>query len=369
VDGQPNGPLVATGSADGIVRLWNPDDNKVRELRGHGAMVFLVRFSPDGKLVASAAQDGTVRVWDVARGVPHWHAPLLLMKPARLLTHTGWIQLEGKAAPSELPKKLADALQNRARYAVAKDDVLCMQTHGGQVEIWNRSAGTMHAQVERAAERIRATSDGCAVLAAGHVELIQRSGKASKLALEQSAIALGDGDELLVATERELIAFRSDGAVAQRATVDAGVTALARKDATTFVVGYRDGSLELVDASGKQTGAGSFERHPASAPSRIVLGPAGTVLVGFANGMVGMWELNDGTLLASARLHGPVVHAALADGTFVAATELGDAVHWDVSVLSGDRCKLLRDVWEHTPVIWRGGRAVRQAPPTNHPCK
>ncbi|BDD58465.1 hypothetical protein MPDQ_003418 [Monascus purpureus] len=65
----PTGQLIATGSADRTLRIWNPDRPHVRystELRGHSAGVEKVLFNPvrDAEL-ASCSTDGTVRFWDV----------------------------------------------------------------------------------------------------------------------------------------------------------------------------------------------------------------------------------------------------------------------------------------------------------------
>ncbi|OJJ49375.1 hypothetical protein ASPZODRAFT_140279 [Penicilliopsis zonata CBS 506.65] len=65
----PTGQLIATGSADRTLRIWNPERAAVRystELRGHTAGIEKVVFNPvrDSEL-ASCSTDGTVRVWDV----------------------------------------------------------------------------------------------------------------------------------------------------------------------------------------------------------------------------------------------------------------------------------------------------------------
>ncbi|OJJ05689.1 hypothetical protein ASPVEDRAFT_64675 [Aspergillus versicolor CBS 583.65] len=65
----PTGQLVATGSADRTLRIWNPERSQPRystELRGHTAGIEKVLFNParDSEL-ASCSSDGTVRIWDV----------------------------------------------------------------------------------------------------------------------------------------------------------------------------------------------------------------------------------------------------------------------------------------------------------------
>jgi THO complex subunit 3 len=63
------GSFVATGGADRLVRIWNPERANVKnstELRGHGLGVERVAWDPtkDGGL-ASVSGDGSVKFWDV----------------------------------------------------------------------------------------------------------------------------------------------------------------------------------------------------------------------------------------------------------------------------------------------------------------
>lgn len=62
-----NGKMLATGSVDMTVRLWDPIAKEhVAGLQGHGGEVGAVAFSPDGKLLASGEMYKKVKIWDVA---------------------------------------------------------------------------------------------------------------------------------------------------------------------------------------------------------------------------------------------------------------------------------------------------------------
>jgi len=65
----PDGRILASGGEEQDIRLWNVANGKQQVvLRGHQSQVNSIAFSPDGQTLASGSQDQTIRLWDVANG-------------------------------------------------------------------------------------------------------------------------------------------------------------------------------------------------------------------------------------------------------------------------------------------------------------
>ncbi|MBW4668804.1 MAG: CHAT domain-containing protein [Cyanomargarita calcarea GSE-NOS-MK-12-04C] len=60
--------LLASGSDDKTIKLWNHQGECFKTLEGHEAWVYSVAFSPKCEILASASRDRTVKLWDWRTG-------------------------------------------------------------------------------------------------------------------------------------------------------------------------------------------------------------------------------------------------------------------------------------------------------------
>jgi WD40 repeat protein len=67
----PDGALVAAGSRDGTLQVWQADSGALRsQLNPRRSKVLAVEFDPTSAMLLAAHADGTVVVADIAQGVP-----------------------------------------------------------------------------------------------------------------------------------------------------------------------------------------------------------------------------------------------------------------------------------------------------------
>ena len=65
----PDGDILATGTADGDVQLWQVADGQLTmQIRGHTDSVMSVAFAPDGQILATAGRDRLIHLWHTQTG-------------------------------------------------------------------------------------------------------------------------------------------------------------------------------------------------------------------------------------------------------------------------------------------------------------
>ncbi|MFH0903500.1 MAG: protein kinase [Pseudomonadota bacterium] len=409
----PTGRWLAV-PAENRALLVGADDGVARTVGRCSGYVNRTAFSPDGSLVSAVTMDGAVRLWLVDRLMPYWRAPVLLQSPLRLFTHRGWTLLDSpnsSGTPAPAPVAVASAnweraVEQRGIYGVTSADgrFLCLQVSGEQLERWDLVADSLVGveSVPGIEGAWAIPGGGCASLASGEIRIHRsrgRPGETTALRLPVAATAASGaaqgtvantntvhaagvppviaspGGELLVAVGRRVVVLdlSSDTIGTTNVTkasypVDSGVTAVTRVG-DWLVLGYRQGQIELVSArSDTSRPTHAFKGAPSCAVTRLVAGPAGTLVGGYANGTIVLWTIADGAVLESAKLHGPIQHLLYTGDRMIAASEVGQYLVWDLSALNQGYCELMRQIWQSIPVVWEKGLPVSRRSIPDHRC-
>jgi WD40 repeat protein len=335
----PDGKMVASGSLDKTIRLWEPRTKpgeflaagkELRLLKGHDGAVTSLSFSPDGKQLASSSQDQTVRLWDVATGKQ--------LRP--LQGHTAAVRVvafspNGKTLASggdDWSLRLWDTSSGKPRgeahrhlapvLSVAFSPDGKLLASGGNakestIRLWDVATGEERTVGEGHTGwvgTLRLSSDGRTLMSASadgsirrwdvatskpldHFLARQSRGKAVAFAPDGKTVATASGDKCLylwdVASGRQLRRFSGHKGEA--------TTIAFSHDGKTLLSASRDETVRLWDvASGR-------ELRRLSEPLADVVGAFGvspdgeTFLTGGRDGEVLAWELSSGKHLGTLR--------------------------------------------------------------------
>ena len=408
----PDGRELASAGADRVIVVHGADGRELRRLSGHEASVWGLAYAPDGRSLVSSSYDQTVRVWPVgaARGATASSGRVLARLPARSYgltftpdgAHVIAACADGRAYVIELASgRLASLVGHRAEVNQVRvsDDGAYAATASddGTVRVWDLATRTplwrpdAHARhsaehgawrcsttwsgelvaSEAGARRYTATlvdptalealDEGCLVIDGGVARLYGPDGTARELTGEATALAVDAAGRPWVATRERLLGFDERGARLRERALDPGLTAMLPVG-ESWVLGFDNGRITVTG-----TPTIELEDTPRGRVERLLLTPQRTLWAGWSSGELGLWSLERGTRLLSARLHGPIVSLDATDGRLGAVSELGARLE-PRPVFAQDYCTLLRDVWSRAPVSWKDGRPSSAGPPEGHVC-
>jgi len=63
----PNGRHAVSGSGNGVIGLWDLEDDGVRILSGQTGMIWGLAISPDSRRAVTGSQNGTCQIWDLIK--------------------------------------------------------------------------------------------------------------------------------------------------------------------------------------------------------------------------------------------------------------------------------------------------------------
>jgi WD40 repeat protein len=372
----PWGKTLASGSADGTLRLW--DVATGRELRRFPAeaseeyafgtyAVHTVAFSPDGNRLATGGGDATVRLWEVATGKEIWraeaerpgHIGCVAFSPdGRLLAWAISSDPVVRLLEAATGKEVRQLLGHREgvnRLAFAPDGNLLAS--GGKdrtIRLWEVKTGEERRRIavpgERGLSGVAFSPDGRVLASSVWGDSIRFWDAATGKPLRQgagppewfNAIAFAAGGRVLASAGNGVRLWEVDTGKPVRAWAGAPGHPPAciafSPDGRTLASGDPSGAIQLWDtATGQQIGA---SRERPAAVRRLAFAPDGRTLASRdPDQTIRLWEVATGREVGRFgkglrperwALAPPL--AILADGkTLLAADSDGTVRHWDMN--------------------------------------
>ncbi|OJJ43221.1 hypothetical protein ASPZODRAFT_154695 [Penicilliopsis zonata CBS 506.65] len=163
---------MVSGSGDATARIWDCETNTPKyTLKGHTSWVLAVSFSPNGAMIATGSMDNTVRLWDADKGQA-LGGPL--KGHAKWITSLAWepyhVQQSGRprlaSASKDCTVRVWDVVSKRIDLVLTghKGSVTCVRwgglgkiytaSHDKSIKIWNPENGALLQTLAAHAHRV-----------------------------------------------------------------------------------------------------------------------------------------------------------------------------------------------------------------------
>jgi WD40 repeat protein len=355
----PDGKILASGSSDETVHLWEVSTGKeIARMEGHSSFVSSVVFSPDGKMLASGSSDKTVRLWDASTGkliasiACHSYVHTVTFSPDGKMLAFGLddntLRLLDVSTGKELACMVGHSYHVNSVTFSPDGRMLASGSYDRTVRLWNVSTGKSIARIEGHSYHVNSVTfspDG-RMLASGSydrtVRLWDVSTKKSIASLEvdsciNSITFSSDGRMLASGSDDNTVRLwdiSSGKEIARMTRHSSSVLSVAfSSDCRMLASGSADRSLQLWDVStgkliARKVGQPAFVNSVAFSPD------GRTLASGSADKTLCLWDVSTGKKITHISGHSSQVNtvAFSPDGKTLASGSSDKTLRlWDVS--------------------------------------
>jgi len=272
----PDSKTLASGGSDRSISLWDPSADKPSyRLQGHAGEIYSIAFSPKGNSLTSASSDGMIKIWDLTT-----HKEV-----GTLSGHTGFV------------RSVAFSPDGATLASGSDDGTAKLWTAQPPERVFTRPGHNIYSVSFSPDSQTLAAADESRVIKLWNTRNLQLQG------------------ELKTSADPRHIEFSPDGKI--------------------LGVILSDGRVTLWDLTTKSELRG-FDAHPGTMGQGLTFSPDGKTLATCADDhTVKLWETSSGKMLAKAQ-HADVVYSVSfsSDGKMLASGSLDKTVQlWDATTL------------------------------------